>query len=290
MYRVGLDGAGRCRVQGDVFTNEIYYCLQNFTMFNYADDNSLSHEHDNFDTSKEEIENDGENVTDWFQDNGMKANPDKYQGIIFGKQNQDTSLHIKDITIECQCSVKLVGVHIDSMLKFDEHVDAISVKASKQINAVMRLCNVLPTEIKFTMYKSFICANFNYCPVVWMNCGKVNARKLERLQCRALRFVLNDFTSYYEQLLEKSGETQLIITRIRALAIEVYKCVTGIAPSHMCEMYNRQNKKYDLRDNNKLIQNKCRTTHNGLKSFSYSVIQGHSCGIYSQYTSRKVNR
>ena len=53
----------------NIFTNDIYYCLEQSEMFNYADDDSLSHEHENFDTFKEELEIDGNNVTDWFEQN-----------------------------------------------------------------------------------------------------------------------------------------------------------------------------------------------------------------------------
>ncbi len=62
----------------NIFINDIYYCLEECDMINYADDDSLSYEHDDFDTFKHAIETDGNNVTDWFHKNGMNANPDKH--------------------------------------------------------------------------------------------------------------------------------------------------------------------------------------------------------------------
>ena len=35
-------------------------------------------------------------------------------------------------------------------------------------------------QCRMHVYKSFVCANFNYCPVVWMFCGKTKLRKTRK--------------------------------------------------------------------------------------------------------------
>ncbi len=255
----------------NIFMNDIYFCLTSCQMFNYADDNTLTYSHENFDDFKEAMEIDANSVIDWFDENGMKANPDKFQAIMFGnKAENDVTFQIKDQEIKCEPHVKLLGVHIDSLLKFDVQVENVCAKASRQINAVMRLSNTLDTEVKLVMYRAFILSNFNYCPLVWMFCGQESVKKMERLQCRALRFTFNDFTSCHEHLLEKSNEPSLIIHRIRTLAIEVFKCVNDIAPSYLCDLFEKHNVPYDMRDNNKLIQKRYNTIKHGFRSFSYS--------------------
>ncbi len=52
--------------------------------YNYADDNTLSDEQDTPEELKESLECDAEHVTQWFDCNGMKTNPEKYEGIAFG--------------------------------------------------------------------------------------------------------------------------------------------------------------------------------------------------------------
>lgn len=101
------------------------------------------------------------------------------------------------------------------------------MKAGRQINAMMRLCYVLETEVKESIYKSFIHSNFNYCPVVWLLCSESNVSKLAKLQYRALKFVYmyNDFSSTYEELLCKGKHV--------STAVEVYKCINGIAPLYL---------------------------------------------------------
>ena len=54
----------------------------------------------------------------------MKANPDKFQAICAGKKCHDNikSFRIGDTDISCEDNVSLLGVNIDFMLKFDDHV------------------------------------------------------------------------------------------------------------------------------------------------------------------------
>ena len=68
-------------------------------------------------------------------------------------------------------------------------------KAARQINVLLRISHNLSLETTVLIYKSFIISNFNYCPLVWHVCSKVNTIKLEKLQLRALRLVYGDFTS-----------------------------------------------------------------------------------------------
>ncbi len=55
---------------------------------------------------KESLECDAEHVTQWFDSNGMKANPEKYHGIAFGtKPKQPTSFNERGTDIECSIEV-----------------------------------------------------------------------------------------------------------------------------------------------------------------------------------------
>ncbi len=41
----------------------------------------------------------------------------------------------------------------------------------------------------------------DYCPIVWNFCGKVNTKKIEKIQERALHFMFNDKKGSYSSLL-----------------------------------------------------------------------------------------
>jgi hypothetical protein len=71
----------------------------------------------------------------------MKANPDKFQALVIGKQSFDHKIvfELKGNRIECEHDVKLLGVTIDYELKFDKHISDICKKASRQLNVLKRI-------------------------------------------------------------------------------------------------------------------------------------------------------
>ena len=54
-------------------------------IFNYADDNTLVCTGYCYDSVKETLLRNVNNVTSWFEANRMKVNPNKFQYIVFGK-------------------------------------------------------------------------------------------------------------------------------------------------------------------------------------------------------------
>ena len=180
----------------NVFLNDLFLCMEETTIYNYADDNTISGTSHSLDGLVSMIETKGTDVTEWFTCNGMKANPDKYQAIIFGSLTQaPSSLTIMGIHVPCQDSVNLLGITIDSDLNFNSQANLMCKKASKQVNAMMRLHRVLDVEAKKAIYHSFIYSNFTYCPVLWLMCSKTSFLKIEAIHRRALKFLYNDFHS-----------------------------------------------------------------------------------------------
>ena len=170
-------------------------------------------------------------------------------------------------TIDLTASMNVLGINIDDKLNFNSHVSNMCNKAGRQLNVLQRLKGSLDYASRLSIYKSFIMSNFNYCPVVWMFTSKSSLSKLEDIQRRALRFVLDDYTSDYHELLNKADVPGMKIMALRYLAIEVYKCVNGLNPKYLNDLFTIKKCKYDLRDDSLISRNKVSTTNHGLKSF-----------------------
>lgn len=69
-------------------------------------------------------------------------NPHKFQAILLDKENT-----MKD---------KIWGVHIESKLNFNWHVDIISKFASNQLNALIQLNCCLGLDKRFALVKNFV--------------------------------------------------------------------------------------------------------------------------------------
>jgi len=164
-------------------------------------------------------------------------------------------------------------MHLDNRLSFNDHIDYLIKRASRQLNCLIRFSRTLEVEVKLLLYKTFILSNFNFCPVVWHQCGRVNTDKLERLQFRALRFVYRDFTSDYHTLLGVANLPTLEVARLQSIATETFKAVNGLSPQYISQMFTPSSHSYNLRAENTLAQTHKSTTKGGLQSFQHLGVQ-----------------
>ena len=191
----------------------------------------------------------------WFDKNEMIVNADKFKAIIITKNvttNVPKKLFIGDCEINIENSVKLLGIQIDNKLNFNLHISNICKSASQQMNALMRLKCFLGFKEKNVLINSFVISNFNYCPLVWFIASANSVKKIENLQKRALRFLYNDYTSSYDELLKKSGKSTIKVKNIKNLCIEIFKTLNNLNPSFMKDLFNYRVVNHPVRDKYKL--------------------------------------
>ena len=262
----------------NIFINDIFYFVHACDLYGYADDNTLSKAAKDAASLKRALERDTANMLSWFTENYMSANPDKFQAIVFRMKNPETmNFAVGNVTINPSQSVKLLGIEIDSKLNFDTHVHEICQKAARQINALKRLSKFLNLDSRMAIFRSFITSNFGYCSLVWHACSAKNTQKLEKLQLRALRFVYHDYTSTYDELLERARRPSLHLGRLRTLATEVYKSVHQLNPPYVQDLYKCKTTHYHLRGHDTLHIPRVNSTTYGLHSSAYLGAKVWNC-------------
>ena len=257
----------------NVFINDIFYFVEKCILYNYADDNTLSLHTTDFDLLLEGLQHDSKILIDWFSFNCMKANPDKFQAIAVGKRTslRNPTFNVNNSVISCEDVVKLLGVDIDCNLTFDSHIKNICKKAGQQINVLKRIGKNLCRLSRLTIFHSFILSNFNFCPLSWHFCSKGNTEKIEKIQHRALRFVYDDYSSSYQELLTKAKLPSLHVNRMRNMAAETFKILNGIAPPVLNDLLTKRENSYNFRYSNILKIPQVKTTKFGKNSFSYAA-------------------
>ena len=252
----------------NIFLNDLFYFVKQGSMYNYADDNSVSVSHRELNILTRQLQTEAEVTIQWFADNAMEANPAKFQGLLLkgNKQASDFRVIIQGQRIEFSKSITTLGICIDENLTFDEHVNNICLKASRQISALQRLTGLLDMPSRKAIYNSFIVSNFNYCPLVYCFTSRESINKMQKIQERALRFVLKDSVSDYDTLLTKCGIDSFRISSLKSMAFEIDKILNDMSPEYL-SLFSKSSIPYSLRDDNKLIQQKMTTF--GIKSFSY---------------------
>ena len=248
---------------------DLFFIITNgIQMFNYADDNTIMCQDKNQNNVIIYLQDMANKMTTWFTNNSMKINPDKFNAIMFGK-NEYVDFKFNGINVKSMDEVKLLGVNIDKKLNFDSHVSYLCKKTSRQVNALSRLRHIANENSKNMLYKTYIMSNFNYCSAIWNYCSSKSIIKLEKLNKRALRIVLNDDKCTYHDLLRISQNICLFSMRRECIMKTVFKCTHNIAPSYLRDLFKVRNERMITRSKTYLIQPKVRTTRYGLNSLRY---------------------
>ncbi len=126
-------------------------------------------------------------------------------------KTEDIVFECKDIQIQADEIVKPLGIHIDNMLKFTEHVTGVIRKCRFQLNTLRRHSKLLNTKTKLFIFHSFIQANLNYCPLIWISRNKTGMKLIENVQKRTLHIAFNDRISDYSDLLTLRSQLQYTV-------------------------------------------------------------------------------
>ena len=146
----------------------------------------------------------------------------------------------------------LLGIEIDWKLTFNKHAFNITNKAMNKTKSLARLRYKLDQTQKITLYNSYILSAFGYCPVIWMFCGKSFNQNMENVQKSAMRIIYNDYTSEFDTLLSFGNHLKIHEINKRRLLTEVYKCLNGLNPSFLNDLFTKKAISINLRSSNLL--------------------------------------
>ena len=109
----------------NVFINDIFFLDCDCHIYNYADDNCISYNGDTIDDIRKFLTNDIMVFMNWFKQNSLKANPEKFQSMLISSHGCDVGglmINVENTIISSSEEMKVLGVTIDDKLNFTEHI------------------------------------------------------------------------------------------------------------------------------------------------------------------------
>ena len=203
----------------------------------------------------------------------MVLNPEKchFMYLSKNKKHKDNCLDLDKVTLTSSPKVTLLGIIIENKLTFNEHLKMICKKNSQKLNALTRLCNI----ISFPQKKcySFIKSQFNYCPLIWMFCSRVQNSKINSIHERSLRTMYKYYKNSYSDILDLHGEKSIHQYNIQYLMIEVYKFLNGLSPPIMEQIFNIRENTYNVRNFRTFSTRNVKTHIYGTETVTYKSSQ-----------------
>ena len=128
----------------NIYLNDLFYFIEETEASNYADDTNIHACDMNLNNLLIRLEHDALIAVEWFESYYMKINRKKCHTLITGKKYEHIWLNVGSTRIWLSSTEKLLGVIIDSNLKFDIHVNSLIKIAGRKLTAVSRLSRVFP--------------------------------------------------------------------------------------------------------------------------------------------------
>ena len=191
--------------------------------------------------------------------------------LFFVSISQEVSLNVNNFKIKNSDYEKLLGVKIDSKLKFDQHITDLCdlhERASRKIHAVARVTPFMTLSKQRLLMNSFFKTQFNYCLLIWMCHSRENNRKINQLHESCLRTICNDKQLSFNELLEKDGYLSIQERNLKVLATEMYKISNGLSTPLMKDIFPINGNPYNLTQNSQFSRPQINIVYHWTESIS----------------------
>ena len=163
----------------------------------YADDTTLLCWGDKTNTLKINMQHAINNLIDFFNSNNLTCNINKTKIMTFFLGNkslqENFQLQIEKSDTEEVDDYKFLGIHVDSRLMWDKHIDTLCSNVSKSIYLLRYFKPLLGEKYLKLIYYGVIYPHMLYGIEIWGGAAEVHMKRLFVLQKRCIR-IMYDLT------------------------------------------------------------------------------------------------
>lgn len=142
------------------------------------------------------INHDLESIVNFSKLHSLNLNINKTSVVLFGRKididsvSDVLSIQVNDIPLRICKSAKILGVVVDSDLRFKDHVSSCIRRALSSLRALYYQRECLSITARKMLSDALILSHFNYCDIVYGPCLDSNtALRIQRIQNSCIRFI-----------------------------------------------------------------------------------------------------
>ena len=140
----------------NIFINDLNYAVPDVSLRLYADDTTL-YVSDVSPIALQFVLNQGlSRLSEWFDANYLLISNTKTKALPIGSCENDFDSTLNDSGMNKLPSIRILGVELDSILNFIEHISSQLKKAYVRTGALRRIGRFVPMDVMLALYKSFI--------------------------------------------------------------------------------------------------------------------------------------
>ncbi|XP_047041608.1 uncharacterized protein LOC124645775 isoform X1 [Helicoverpa zea] len=133
-------------------------------------------------------------LNQWLCDHGLSLSVPKCNAVVFSRKRNipPINLSIDNVPISTLDKIKFLGIILDSKLSGLHHLEYISKKCEKGVNALRALSGVrwgAHPSTQRILYNAIIRSHFDYGSFLLEPCNKIALAKLDKIQAKCLRII-----------------------------------------------------------------------------------------------------
>lgn len=253
-----------------IYVNDLLALNLSGEIICFADDTTLLYSGYNHNDLNSLIQNDLIKLKSWFDSNDLNinANKTKYMNfslikkvnpfrLIYHNDNCNDDLSCACQELECVDSIKYLGLHIDSNLKWKSHINSISNTMRFYLYKFYHLKHLVDKKFLKQLYYAWVHPRIYYGLSIWGGDYETNISAVKNLQNKFIKIILN----YKNQSITFQDYTLLDILPVQEL--HFYKnCYNLFLNPNLCvkrDIVNprRPNIIYNVPRANREIFHKC---------------------------------
>jgi len=226
-----------------LFINDLPMCLESSYCNLFADDTIIYNQSHEIADAQQKLQNDLKNLESWFNNNNLHVNVDKsccMQVSSRSNHSHDLRLCLNDESLLQVNETKYLGVTLCNDLSWDKHISSICKKLGHGIHVLRKLKNKIPPSHLLTVYNTIVQPHIDYCITVWGYAPEVYVNRVQRLQNRIARLLMNNYDWDISPLSFLKCLNIQTVTQRRDYfnCITVYRCLNGTAPNYLADLLN----------------------------------------------------
>ena len=188
----------------NIFLCDMFLFCNDIDFASYADDNTPYCIGKTPEEVISQLEKSSKSIFEWFENNGLKGNPDKCHLLLSKNDNFEANINENRIF-----NTKLLGVTFDNQLNFNLHISKICKTVSNKLHALARVSHYMDEGNRRILFNSYFLSQFYYCPLIWMNHNKSVHKKIKSFHERALRLICCDHSINFQELLQRDNSVAI---------------------------------------------------------------------------------
>ena len=229
----------------------------------YADDTMIfttsNPDKDSFAAAKASMERCCADVKNWMAKSRLRLNADKTEFIIIGSKSHlqlfpETKISISGVEVPSSRCVTYLGVKIDEHLSMLPQLNKMISSSYWQLRRISNIRQCLTERCATTLAVTLVMSNLDYCNSLLLGETQGELRRLQQVQNSAARVVKRSpYHSHTSPILRDLHWLPINQRIMFKTLCQVYKCVSGSAPSYLIELLRTYKPERDLRSSTQLF-------------------------------------